>query len=59
MVATLGDATPTLSTVQKWATEFMCGRGSLEDNPRSGHPATATAEKNVDQVHHMSMDDRC
>ena len=36
-----------LSTVQEWAAEFMRGRESLEDDPRSGHPATATTEENI------------
>ncbi len=42
MVVTLGDDAPALSTLQLWAAEFKRGRESLEDDPRSGRPATAT-----------------
>ena len=59
MVAALGDDAPALSTVKKWAAEFKKGRESLEDDPRSGHPASATTQKNIDHVYHMVMDDRC
>ena len=58
MAATLGDDAPALSTVQKWAAEFKRGRESLEDDPRSGRPATATTQENINRVHHMVMDDR-
>ena len=51
IVVTLGDDAPALSTVKKWAAEFKRDRESLEDSPRSGHPAS-------DRVHHMVMDDR-
>ena len=55
MAATLRDDAPALSTVQKWTAEFK----SLEDDPRSGRPATATTQENIDRVvHHMVMDDR-
>lgn len=53
MVATLGDDTPVLSTVQIWAVEFRRGRERLE-----GVPSTADTEGNIDCVHHMDMDDR-
>uniref|UniRef100_A0A3Q0T9I4 Mos1 transposase HTH domain-containing protein n=1 Tax=Amphilophus citrinellus TaxID=61819 RepID=A0A3Q0T9I4_AMPCI len=58
MVATLGDDVPALSTLQKWATEFKGGRGSLEDDPKSRRLATATTQENTDHVDHMVMDDR-
>lgn len=58
MVATLGDDAPALSTVKKWAAEFKRGRESLEDDPRSGRPASASTQENIDRVHHMVMDDR-
>ena len=56
--ATLGDDAPALSTVHKWAAEYKRGRDSLEDDPRSGRPATATTQENIGRVHHMVMDDR-
>ena len=58
MVATLGADAPALSTVKKWASEFTKGRGSLEDDPRSGCPATATTQENIVRVHHTVMYDR-
>ena len=58
MVATLGADDPALSTVQKWASEFMKGRESLEDDPRSGRPATATTQENIVRIHHTVMYDQ-
>ncbi|XP_076029120.1 histone-lysine N-methyltransferase SETMAR-like [Oratosquilla oratoria] len=59
MAATLGDDTPALSTVQKWAAEFKRARENLKDDPRSGRPAaTATTQENIDCLHHMIMGDR-
>ena len=59
MVATLGDDAPALSTVKKWAAEFKKqGRTSLEDDPRSGRPSSATTQENIDLVHQMVIDDR-
>ena len=59
MVATLGDDGPALSTVKNWAAEFKTGKESLEDDSRSGCPASATTQENINCVHHMVMDDRC
>ena len=58
MVSTLGDDTSALSTVKKWAAEFKRGRESLEDDPRSRHPSTATTQENIDHIHQMVMNDR-
>ena len=44
--------------MKKWAAEFKRGRESLEDDPRSGRPASATTQENINRVHHMVMDDR-
>lgn len=44
--------------VQKWVAEFRKGKESLEDDLRSGYPATATTKENTDHVHHMVMDNR-
>ena len=46
MVDTLGGDALGLSTVQKWAAEFKKRQKSLEDDPRSGLPATATTQRN-------------
>lgn len=45
MVATLGDDTPALSTVQKSTVEFKRERENLEDDPKSGHPAIAINQR--------------
>ena len=58
MVATLGDDAPALLNVQKWTAEFKRGRESLEDDPTSGRPASATNQENIEYVHLMVMDDR-
>ena len=58
MVATLGNDAPALSTVKKWAAEFKRGSESLEDDPTSGRPASATIQENIDRVHYMVIDDR-
>ena len=54
MVDTLGDDTPGLSTVQKWYAELKGEQNrSLEDEPRSGRPATATTPEIIDRVHQI------
>lgn len=50
MVAILRDDSPALSTTQKWAAEFRRGKENLEDDLKSGHPANATTEENIDHV---------
>ena len=58
MVGTLGDNAPSFAIVKRWAAEFKRGRKSIEDDPRSGRPSTATTTENIDRVHKMVMDDR-
>ena len=58
MVSSLGDDASALSTVKKWATKFKRGRESLEDDPRSGRPSTATTQENIDRIHQMLINDR-
>ena len=55
MFDTLKDDAPGLSTVQKWAAEFKRGQKSLEDDPRSERPATATIPEIIDCVHQIVM----
>ena len=37
-----GDSVVDRSTVSRWASRFREGRESVQDNPRSGRPVTAT-----------------
>src|SRR5215475_15852399 len=37
-----GDSSPLFSTIKKWAAKFKRGHTSLEDDPREGHPKSAT-----------------
>ena len=37
-----GVCSTSFSTIKKWAAEFKRGRTSLEDDPREGHPKSAT-----------------
>jgi len=53
-----GDSSPSFSTIKKWAAEFKCGRTSLEDDPREGHPKSATTPEIIEQVHNMVLDDQ-
>ena len=58
MVSTLGDTAPSYATVKKWAAEFMQDGDLLEEDPRSGRPATVTTEEMVDKVLDVTMADR-
>ena len=51
MVSTLGDDASALSTVKKWAAKFKRGMESLEVDPRSERPFTATIQENIDCIH--------
>ena len=53
-----GDSSPSFSTIEKWAAEFKRGHTSLEDDPREGHPKSATTSEIIEQVHDMVLDDR-
>ena len=53
-----GDSSPSFSTIEKWAAEFKRGHTNLEDDPREGHPKSATTSEIIEQVHDMVLDDR-
>jgi len=55
---TLGDSSPSFSTIKKWAAEFKRGRTSIQDDERSGRPKTATTEENVAKIHNAILSDR-
>jgi transposase len=46
------------STIKKWAAKFKRSHTSLEDDPRDGHPISATTPEIIEQVHDMVLDDR-
>jgi histone-lysine N-methyltransferase SETMAR len=52
-----GDSS-SFSVIKKWAAEFKRGRTSLEDDPREGHPKSATTPEIIVPVHDMVLDDR-
>ena len=47
MVSTLGDDAPPALLNVKYAAEFKRGTQSLENDPRSGRPSTATTQENI------------
>lgn len=50
MVNVLGEDAPSFKTVCKWVNEFKKGRTSVNDDPRSGRPKTATSAESVQKV---------
>lgn len=57
MVAVYQGSAPSLSTVQKWSSEFKRGRESIEDDPRSGAPATACTGESIKEVEKLVLED--
>lgn len=57
MVAVYQDSAPSLSTVQKWSSEFKRGRESIEDDTRSGGPVSVSTEENVEKVEKLVLED--
>ena len=53
-----GECLPHYSTIKRWAAAFRLGRDSLEDDPRSGHPAIATSQDKIDEVQKLVLSDR-
>lgn len=52
------DATPSISTVERWVAEFKRGRTSLEDDPRQGRPKTATTSEIVKKTQEIVLGNR-
>jgi len=48
-----GNSSPSFSTIKKQAAEFKRGHTSLKDDPREGHPKSATTPEIIEQVHVM------
>ena len=58
MVNVLGESAPSYATVKNWIAEFKRGRTSIQDEPRSRRPKTATTPEIIAKVHDMVLDDR-
>ncbi|PNF42589.1 hypothetical protein B7P43_G03097 [Cryptotermes secundus] len=46
------------SSVRRWVKHFKDGNTSIEDEPRSGRPRTASTERNKERVDEIIQDDR-
>lgn len=53
MVATSGDIITSFPTVKRWVAGFKKGRKNVDDEPRWGHPSTASTQENIDRMHQM------
>ncbi|GBP40121.1 Putative uncharacterized protein FLJ37770 [Eumeta japonica] len=56
--AAYGDSSPSMTTVKNWFNEFLGGRTSVFDEPRSGAPKTTTTKDNVIKIHDLVLADR-
>lgn len=45
-------------SVANWSNQFKAGRQSVEDEPRSGRPSTATTKANIQRVDELVDEDR-
>lgn len=50
LLDTYGDDCPSKTTVYFWCSEIRHGRKSLEDDPRSGRPCTATSPQLCEEI---------
>ena len=57
-MAVYGDSSPMYSTVAKWSAEFKRGQDSLEDDPRTGHPADVISQEMIDHVERLVLNNR-
>ena len=58
MADVYGDSSPKYSTVAKWSAEFKRGWGSLEDDPRPGHPADVISQEMIDRFERLVLNNR-
>src|SRR5215469_3766384 len=47
-----------VSSVRRWVKHFKDGNTSIQDQPRSGRPRTASTERNKERVDEIIQDDR-
>ncbi len=53
-----GDQGPSKATIFRWFAAFKIGKTNLEDDPRTGRPASAVTQENIDAVERMIDEDR-
>ena len=58
-VEVCGDRALAYSTVRRWAQLFREGRESVEDEPRTGRPKSATGDLSIESVHEFLRSDPC
>ena len=57
MVKVLKKAASSFPTVHRWVSEFRRGRKSVEDDPRSGRPKSASTPAFIAKVQDMVLED--
>ena len=58
LVRVYGDRALSMKCVYEWFARFRGGRESVSDNPRSGRPATAVSDENIEKVRTSITNDR-
>ena len=53
-----GDAALSKTRVCEWFSRLQNGEMSIEDQPRSGRPATSRSDENVDKIDALIREDR-
>ncbi|EFN82993.1 Histone-lysine N-methyltransferase SETMAR, partial [Harpegnathos saltator] len=56
-VNVLGKSASSKTMVCKWALKFQRGRTSIEDDPRSGRPKSASIPEIIEQIHVIVSED--
>lgn len=51
------DSCPSHGMIQKWFTEFKCGRTSTEDAHRPGRPIEVTTPEMIDKIHDLVLNE--
>ena len=54
-----GDVCMGASSVRRWVKHFKDGNTSMQDEPRSGRPRTASMERNKERINEFIREDRC
>lgn len=58
MSRTLKKTCPSYATVKNWVSSFERGKTSIQDEPRSGRPISASTQENIEKVHEMILENR-